>query len=530
MSLVVRLKRSPPYSTLPSRMICGMDAGKHKAQPGGHGGGYSMELTEEQKRIVACNVGSGEILKVTALAGTGKTTTLVAYTRARPQLRFLYVAFNKSVQLEASAKFPKNVTCKTSHALAFPRFGSKYKDRLISGFKVNTVQDALGISLPESARFTIDTLNNYLVSADPKVAPHHIPPIARQHGWKQLRERPDFVSLANDLGRLMCNGENPEIGMPHDGYLKLYQLSRPMLNYDCILMDESQDLNPVTADYLLGQENTPKIVVGDPHQQIYSFRGARDFMREVNATQELYLTHSFRFNPKIAAVANMILARFKGETRRLVGLKSPGKMGKGEKVTIIARTNSKIFDEAVRLMRQKKKIGFVGGIEGYRLDRLKDAYFLYADRAQEISDPYIKSFDGFPTMERYAREAEDFEIAAMCRVAREYGNQIPSLVGALKECTVESGKADFLLTTAHKAKGLEWKCVQLANDFPALIEGGEIIPKDRLEPDEFNLIYVSMTRAMNSLRFADGCGIVPFILKYKEMLSSSSPVMKKHRP
>jgi F-box protein 18 (helicase) len=479
-----------------------------------------MELTEEQKQIVACDIGPGDILKVTALAGTGKTTTLVAYARARPRLRFLYVAFNKSVQLEAAAKFPDNVTCKTSHALAFPRFGSKYKDRLISGFKVHTVQSALALSQPEEARFAIDTLNQYLVSADAKVARHHIPAIARQYGGKRLAEPPDFVKLANDLGRLMCNGENPEIGMPHDGYLKLYQLSRPVLNYDCILMDESQDLNPVTADMLLGQADMPKIVVGDPHQQIYSFRGARNFMREVTATRELYLTHSFRFNQKIAAVANMVLARFKGEKRRVLGLKKSSGVGTKDRVTIIARTNSKIFDEAVRLVRRKKKIGFVGGIEGYRLSRLKDAYYLFANRASDIADPYIRSFDSFSEMELYAREVEDFEIASMCKVVKEYGDEIPPLVDTLRQSAVEAEKAEFLLTTAHKAKGLEWKCVRLADDFPSLVEGNEIIPKDRLEPDEFNLIYVSMTRAMDSLSFEDGCSLVPFILKFKETQSS----------
>lgn len=489
-----------------------------------------MELTEEQKQIVACDIGPGEILKVTALAGTGKTTTLVAYAKARPQLRFLYVAFNKSVQREAAAKFPNNVTCKTSHSLAFARFGAKYKDRLISGFKVNTVRDALCLSHPEEARFTIDTLNNFLVSADPRVASHHLPPIARQYGRQEKKATPDFVKLANDLGRLMCNGENPEIGMPHDGYLKLYQLSRPTLNYDCILMDEGQDLNPVTADYLLNQETIPKIVVGDPHQQIYSFRGARDFMWKVKATRELYLTHSFRFNQKIASVANMILTRFKGEKRLVVGLKKSCKIPKKEMVTIIARTNSKIFDEAVRLTRQKKKIGFVGGIDGYRLSLLKDAYYLYANRRRDIVDPYINSFDCFFSMEQYAREAEDFEIASMCKVVKGYGCQIPPLVETVKKHAGEAGEVEFLLTTAHKAKGLEWKCVRLADDFPNLIEGDEIIPKDRLEPDEFNLIYVSMTRAMDSLSFEDGCSLVPFILKYKKVRSSDpQPVRKGYR-
>ena len=91
-----------------------------------------MKLTDEQISIVQCDLQPGEILKVMAFAGTGKTTTLVEYAKARHHMRFLYVAFNKSVQLEAAQKFPEHVVCKTSHALAFPTHGSKHKDRLVS--------------------------------------------------------------------------------------------------------------------------------------------------------------------------------------------------------------------------------------------------------------------------------------------------------------------------------------------------------------------------------------------------------------
>lgn len=470
-----------------------------------------MELTEEQKEIVACDVGPGDIFKVTAMAGTGKTTTLVAYAQARPRVRFLYVAFNKSVQVAAAARFPGNVVCRTSHALAFPRFGSKYKDRLVSGFKANTVRQALRIESLETARFTIDTLNNYLVSADPKVSRRHIPNVARQYIQRQMGTKPDFVALANQLGKLMCNGENPNIGMLHDGYLKLYQLSRPRLNFDCILMDESQDLNPVTAEYLLQQENTPKIIVGDPHQQIYGFRGARDTMTSVTATREMVLTHSFRFNRNIATVANMILQQFKGEKRPLVGLKKKQNVEKNKRYTLIARTNSKIFDEAVRLNRLNKKIGFVGGIEGYRFNRIRDAFYLYDRRTGEIQDPYIRSFGSFPAMESYAREVEDFEIAALGKVVKQYNARIPRLVESIRKNVMNPQQADILLTTAHKAKGLEWSCVRLADDFPSLVAGDEIIKKDRLEADEFNLIYVAMTRAMDSLSFAKGSSLIPFV-------------------
>ncbi len=43
------------------------------------------------------------------------------------------------------------------------------------------------------------------------------------------------------------------------------------------------------TDVLLRQQ-TPKILVGDPHQQIYSFRGAVNAMQKVEATHVFYLT------------------------------------------------------------------------------------------------------------------------------------------------------------------------------------------------------------------------------------------------
>ena len=58
-------------------------------------------------------------------AGTGKTTTLVKYAEQRPHLRFLYVAFNKSVASEAQRRFPSNVACKTVHSLAFNEVGKR---------------------------------------------------------------------------------------------------------------------------------------------------------------------------------------------------------------------------------------------------------------------------------------------------------------------------------------------------------------------------------------------------------------------
>jgi len=302
----------------------------------------------------------------------------------------------------------------------------------------------------------------------------------------------------------------------HDGYLKLYQLSKPVLNYDVILLDEAQDINPVIADIVLSQD-IARIVVGDSHQQIYSFRGARNVMDKVRATKTLYLTHSFRFDENIAYVANMILNIFKGEVRKVIGLKEKGNSSFKKGYTVLSRTNAAIFDEAVKLYK-KNKISFVGGIIGYRLNRIIDVFYLYDKQRNKIKDPYIRGFHTFEELKDFAYNAEDWEIGSVCKVVEKYERRIPSLVFNIKKAAVEPHQANILLSTVHKAKGLEWPNVHLTSDFPDLIEDDEILNDGSIDPDEINLIYVAVTRSMGGLRFDKDCSIPKFILKAKKLL------------
>lgn len=479
-----------------------------------------IQLTDEQNQIVTCDLFPGESLKVIAFAGTGKTSTLVEYTRERPLKRFLYVAFNKSVQLEAAEKFPQNVIAKTSHSLAFSAIGYRHKHRLVSGFKANTVMDVLKLDKFEDAKFTIDTLNNYLISSAPKVSKFHIPYPAKIFYEQQKIKLPDFIRLANRLGRLMCDASDDRIGMLHDGYLKLYQLKDPQLNFDCILLDEAQDINPVTSTMIMSQTRpnrrtqTPSIIlVGDSHQQIYSFRGAKDTLNRIQTTKTFYLTKSFRFDNKIATVANMVLQLFKGEKRSVIGTPS----GNGAKpkwnpknFTVIARTNAAVFDKAVQFSGTLK-IGFVGGIKGYRLNRIRDIYYLFASHHEKIADKYIKRFAQYQDLKAYARAVEDIELLSICKVVNTYKFSIPNLVKMISEKAVDIKEAEVLLTTVHKAKGLEWQNVHLMSDFPSFVENNAMIKANSLDPDEFNLVYVAITRTISRLRFDKDSSMPEFI-------------------
>jgi F-box protein 18 (helicase) len=102
-----------------------------------------MRLTEEQEAIIHSE---GDI-KINAVAGSGKTTTIIEYARTRPNnCRILYLAFNRSVKLEAIKKFEQknltNVVVETAHSLAYKNIVFKY------GYKVR----ALGYKTHEIAQ------------------------------------------------------------------------------------------------------------------------------------------------------------------------------------------------------------------------------------------------------------------------------------------------------------------------------------------------------------------------------------------
>ncbi|MGM0586838.1 MAG: UvrD-helicase domain-containing protein [Bacteroidota bacterium] len=451
------------------------------------------KLTDEQIHIVKQRLRPTDILSITAFAGTGKTTTLAAFAKNRPQQRFLYVAFNKSMQLEAQRKFPNNVRCRTAHALAFPQFGSTYKHKL-GNPRVHQVRSTLNLSQLEDAKAVLDTVLAFCVSDDEALSNHHLP-----HEFRESDHGQRLLESANHLWQLMQDVDDESVPMPHDGYLKLFQLSKPTLNYDAILLDEAQDTNPVIATLLLNQQ-CARVLVGDPHQQIYTWRGAVDMMDRIEATRYAALTNSFRFNQTVADAANHLLREFKGEERSITGVATTGSFDEADiPYTMLARTNAGLFDEAVSHYR-RHDIGFLGKY-ALPFDALQDAYYLREGKSKYVKDPMLKSMGNYEEMKTYAQTVEDVELLSLCKVMDNYEHvDIPSMLDRIYDKMVDEPQdADVILTTAHKAKGLEFKHVKLADDFQRLMDDGEIAPAPALEPEEVNVLYVAMTRASHSL-------------------------------
>ncbi len=121
-----------------------------------------------------------------------------------------------------------------------------------------------------------------------------------------------------------------------------------------------QDMNPTMLDIFLNQTRTPKVIVGDPNQQIYMFRGAVNALDMVEASHIYHLTQSFRFGPEIAFAANCVLDTLQKQDRQtLVGGKKLDfivcrdeirDLEKHRPIAFLARTNLTLLKEVIKVI------------------------------------------------------------------------------------------------------------------------------------------------------------------------------------
>lgn len=444
--------------------------------------------TDEQNLII---YDESPIIYVDSRAGTGKTTTLVEFAKLRKSDTILYIAYNNSIKIEALGKFSEKVTIHTSHSLAYSIIGKLYADKIgdnikvedifqhVSFFKEKNIHDLDNVTIAVSI---LKVLNHFCNSAENKLS--------------DLNYSPFLINAAEEFWNKMIDKNNMECLITHDGYLKLYQLSNPTLDYDYIMVDEAQDSNEVMLD-IINKQNTKKIFVGDPHQKIYGFRGALNVFNIKNdKAKRLYLTESFRFGQEIANVANRILS-FKGEKRLIKGTDRDsivGPIDKDMQYTVICRTNTYLFNKAIELSLENKKIHVIGGIESIYA-KILDMLHLYHGKHNLIKNDYLKSLKSFGTIRFLAESVPEYRF--MVKLIDKYGDNLYEHLNNIKQSMAGKKTADIILTTAHKSKGLEFISVEIADDFQDI---------EKAEEEEINILYVAVTRATHELQLNSNLG------------------------
>lgn len=459
---------------------------------------------EQTAAVEAFRTGSDMVIQ--AGAGAGKTSTLKLLAAANPHRQGMYIAYNRAIADDAAKSFPSSVSCSTAHSLAYRAVGRNYRTRLNGGrMPAQLVAQnlgiydrvALGTDVPELlpkhvARVVMDTVARFCRTADPELARYHVPHLngfdtpAAHRALAELAF-PYAVRVWQDL-----QGKTGIFPFTHDVYLKMWQLTRPQLPADYVLLDEAQDADPVIASIVGNQGHAQRIAVGDSAQAIYEWRGAIDAMAKWPG-ERLTLSKSFRFGHAVADEANRWLDVLDAPLRITGHDPIPSIVAPvTDADAILCRSNGGAM-RAVMNNIDTRRVALVGG--GEQIKRLAFA-------AQDLKEgrrtdhPELAAFASWDEVRDYVdNDSAGSDLAVFVKLIDTY--QPRTIIGVVGQLSTEKD-ADLIVSTAHKAKGREWDRVRISDDFrePQRDDDGWHMP---VRPEEARLAYVAVTRAKQQL-------------------------------
>lgn len=516
--------------------------------------------TAEQEAILAAATKDSASLMVTAYAGCGKTSTLELLSHALPKAPSLALAFNVKIKKELEQRFPGHFEVLTLNGLghrAWARFTGRrltLEDRKLGKLITQELKDQGGQAEEDWSDLRA------LVNA------------ARQQGLT-----PDAAGLPRAEGLL---SDTPEVwmdlafecGIVLAAQERLIALARKILTISCkmacggvidfddqiymstcfggqfpqfplLMVDEAQDLSPLNHKQVakvVGLDGR-LIVVGDPKQAIYAFRGADSAsmgkLRKLRKVWvDLPLATTFRcpkvvvgrqqeHAPGFVAWASNIEGRF-GDILEFVARKpSPNglpltepvvvekvestwaykdleQLAGGKRVAMLCRNNAPLLSMAFKLLKGGVGVTILGRDIGKSLIALakktsKDddtpiAQFVAQVEVWMASETSMLEANGKDGLVAGVRDRGECLLA----VAESGAQTVGELRSALESLFAREYGV-VTLATGHRSKGLEWPVVvhldpwripsRFAQSSPAQME------------QEMNLRYVIETRAQDTL-------------------------------
>jgi len=490
-----------------------------------------MTPTPEQLAIIEA-ASRPESLIINALAGTGKTTTLVMLAEALPREPALALAFNKKIKEELEKRFPPNFSVMTMNGLGHRAwsFTINKKQMMIDGNKIG--------------RLTTEALKPFKESKDQWASIRTLVVLAMQRGLVPsqfqhakglLPDTPDnWLSLDEELGLELTHDERKlarqilissieegmkgTISFDDQIYLPVV-FSGAFPRFNTVLVDEAQDLSPLNHQMLKKCCAGKLIAVGDPKQAIYAFRGAdHNSMTNLKALRpawiELPLNTTFRCPKAIVSRQHPHAPFYRAAESNPPGLvqtlPSPWDWddvkAHGNDIAVLCRNNAPLVSFAFKLLRRGIGVKMLGRDIGKGLKSLCKK--LSPELSLPVKD-FVQVLIEWRLSETSKAEANDdlnkvesINDRAECIAAVIDARHPETVKDLLSEIESFFSRDTGLVTlaTGHKSKGLEWKTVlhldpwrlpsRFAKSEAALLQ-------------EANLQYVIETRSKHTLLLAD---------------------------
>jgi len=468
-------------------------------------------LTKEQENIINSKE---DKIKISALAGSAKSSTLYYYAKERPFNKILYLVYNKAMKDEAEKSFGKlrHVDVKTLHGLAFGYVGKFYRDKLTFNYGVVDIIKDLNLNWNNDMELAVkinEMLKQYMLS--------DVETFNDLELYVDDDMRGQIISLSEKLWSLMKSYKS-KIKITHDFYLKLFQLEKKDLGhkYDIILLDEAQDSSNMMFDIITNSNVKGVVVVGDAFQSLYSWRNAVNIMPMFNA-KEYFLTTSFRVSQNIAHIANLIVSDISDNNIQMKGFNTKqiivDKIDKSKPYVCLCRTNAYIFSEVAEALsfNRNKKLFFEGGYQSYNFNNLVDCY--YFSMGKSTKNKTLSKFNNYYEMEEYADKTVDLELLALIKMVKKYGSRIIDIVDGIKHNSVAKKEvADILFSTVHRCKGMTYPMPVYISEDHFDIEKeymNKFIEQDTNKKvnnnlfEEMCILYVAITRCSGEIELSD---------------------------
>lgn len=312
------------------------------------------ELNPEQERVV---LHGGGPLRVGAMAGCGKTTAVVervAHLITKvgvPPHRILMIAFSKAAGEEMARRIEKRVPGKDAGKCArtFHSIGLEIYNREVDPRQQMAIDNTGILAMkaltaayrsirvePErkAATWFISAVKNGLVGGDPTLRALG----GRDEGFYRLAEEAANISQGEVTGAqvIECFHKFEQIrsrdGIEHMGEHRRFVTFDDMiyesalilrdkdvgerwgLRWSHVIQDECQDENEAQAAIaeVLCRKHRNYVIVGDPSQAIYRFRGAKpermlNFDREWPGAKTVIMGRNYRSGIEIVELANKIM-------------------------------------------------------------------------------------------------------------------------------------------------------------------------------------------------------------------------------
>ena len=466
-----------------------------------------MNYSEDQKRIFEFISKDTRNGKVQAVAGSGKTFTIVNSIKLfDPMDKILFLAFNKHIATELEAK----VTCevRTVNGLGYHLF-RKYNKGFykIDAAKVRNIIafDIFDGDFKKSGKYLKVVPQIISLLKANMLEPDNFHGIAEHHGIDLPDKVEEVLQKAWDLQSQYT--QSKKIDFDDQVYL-------PVINgwgnkeYDLVFVDEAQDLNPVMLD-LIDMVAKRVIFVGDDKQAIYGFRGAdskaMDTIASKFETVELPLHTCYRCPKNVVKEAQKIVPYIKSFDEQI----------DGEVVTIqvkdfdpqdsdlvICRTNAPLVKSCFEIIRKGKKATVKGRDIGQNLIDLIGQI----PKGKDIGD-FLENLDTYlNTQIKKLRNNENAIVAVedkveTIRVVADKCNTVSEIESFINKIFSDGNTTGVLHCSIHRAKGLE--------NGNVFILRPDLMPHPKCEQEwaqtqEMNLKYVAITRAQRKLIYVEG--------------------------